>query len=292
LSGAAAGAVLGWSAPALPQLELTEAEAAWTASLAPLGALAAAVPSAWLADAIGRRSALLLSAPLQLSGWALLVASPDSVPVLFAGRFFLGVSTGMATLVAPLYCAEVAEPRVRGALGVYLDLNMTIGILYAYTAGALLAPRGLAIACAAVPLTFLFAFPWMPESPVFLAERQRWTERTASLRFLWGQASVGPQAGVGVGPQLGAKTADVDHVTEVPLVRPVLIVLGLMFFQQMSGINAMLFYTVNILEEGKEYLFSRFSSYAKSHCRDRKFLKKYFKTAVEIENSWKIKTAF
>ncbi|KAE8751777.1 hypothetical protein FOCC_FOCC001626 [Frankliniella occidentalis] len=206
LLSVSAGTVLGWTSPALPLLGLPEQAEAWVGSLAPLAALLAALPAGMLADRLGRRRLLIwLGLPYLLGFVMLAFASSSRLWLVYLGRLTCGVSMGASTLVLPLYCDELAEDRIRGALGVYLDLNMTVGILFVYVLGAYLTVFWMSLACAAVPLVFLCTFPLMPESPVHLLAKGRHR-------------------------------------------RAVCLVLGLMGFQQLCGINAIIFYTVDIFQ--------------------------------------------
>ena len=92
------GTVDGWTSPALPFLQqwqgdgfsnnsshhvVTEDEASWIGSLAPLGALAGAIPAGYLANVIGRRRLLLLLTVPMLVGWVIIIIAQDSVRTSF-----------------------------------------------------------------------------------------------------------------------------------------------------------------------------------------------------------------
>lgn len=51
--------------------------------------------------------------------------------MLYAGRLLTGLCAGAATVLVPMYSAEISEPAIRGTIGVYLDLSLTVGILMA-----------------------------------------------------------------------------------------------------------------------------------------------------------------
>ncbi|XP_034245313.1 facilitated trehalose transporter Tret1-like [Thrips palmi] len=282
LLSVSAGTVLGWTSPALPLLGLPEEQQAWVGSLAPLGALLGALPAGLLAERVGRRRLLIGLGLPYLAGFLMLAfADASTVWLVYAGRLTCGVSMGASTLVLPLYCDEVAEDRIRGALGVYLDLNMTVGILLVYVLGAYLSVMWMSLACAGVPLLFLVTFPFMPESPVHLLAKGRHREASESLAFLRPNKDFGPE--MAAMQKMVDDAADRDRkkskgnlngalqprdptppraVTElsrrgsqdgedppVPATaRAVCLVLGLMGVQQLCGINAIIFYTVDIFE--------------------------------------------
>jgi len=106
--------------------------------------------------------------------------------LLYAGRFLTGMSAGGSTVVVPLYSSEIAEPAIRGIVGVYLDLSMTIGILLAYLVGAL-AGDATPVAIAALGLVLSVASAVaacaMPETPIHLVAKNRRAD--ARLALLW-----------------------------------------------------------------------------------------------------------
>jgi len=97
------GTVDGWTSPALPFLQrsqdhgfsnnsfhhiVTDDEASWIGSLAPLGALAGAIPAGYLANVIGRRRLLLLLTVPMLLGWMMIIIAQDSVRTSFPISFW------------------------------------------------------------------------------------------------------------------------------------------------------------------------------------------------------------
>ncbi|KAJ4426302.1 hypothetical protein ANN_27116 [Periplaneta americana] len=272
LAAMSAGCALGWTSPALPLLPfLTEAQASWVGSLLAVGALLGALPAGWLADAWGRKAFLLSLGLPFLLGWGLVITSalalsPEfQVPLLYAARLLLGVAVGAVTVAVPLYNSEIAEDSIRGALGAYLQLMITMGILWVYVVGAL-APcmKSLALACAAVPLIFCVAFFWMPESPAYLEAQDRFTEAEAALRWLqgnrgpipetqrWrhGKRDQVPQTQEEAQQWLQGESEEAQKTQQpaprASTARALGIVFALMAFQQLSGINAVVFYAGKI----------------------------------------------
>jgi MFS family permease len=177
LSAFSAGTILGWSSPALPKLEALDSpvlisveEGSWLGSLVTLGAMMGAAPAGMLGQWIGRRRFLAsLALPLLVS-W-LLVAFGQTFGALATGRFIGGLATGAVSVAAPVYCAEISEQRCRGALGTLFQLQLVIGILFAYVVGATAPLQCFALTCALVPVLFFVTFVWMPETPPFLLAR-------------------------------------------------------------------------------------------------------------------------
>lgn len=87
--------------------------------------------------------------------------------MLYVGRFILGIAGGAFAVSAPLYTSEIAEKEVRGALGSYFQLMVTLGILFVYAVGSGVNLFILSIICGVVPLVFAGIFFFIPESPVY-----------------------------------------------------------------------------------------------------------------------------
>lgn len=73
---------------------------------------------------------------------------------------------GAFCVAAPLYTSEIAEKEIRGALGSYFQLLLTVGILFSYVFGTLCSPKLLSIICAFIPIVFGLIFFFQPETPV------------------------------------------------------------------------------------------------------------------------------
>ncbi|KJF15727.1 MFS transporter [Acidithrix ferrooxidans] len=100
-------------------------------SLLLVGAMVGAFFAGKLADTIGRRRTVLITAVLFMVGVLGAGFSP-SLLVLIIMRFVIGVAVGSASMVVPLYIGEAAPPNLRGALVSFNQLAITSGILSAY----------------------------------------------------------------------------------------------------------------------------------------------------------------
>lgn len=88
--------------------------------------------------------------------------------MVYAGRLILGMAGGAFAVAAPLYTAEISEKDIRGALGSYFQLMITLGILFDYIVGDQVSARTLSEICGVVPLIFGVIFFFMPETPEYL----------------------------------------------------------------------------------------------------------------------------
>ncbi|KAK7868581.1 hypothetical protein R5R35_009471 [Gryllus longicercus] len=283
LSVVAVGVTMGWTAPALPVLrgEQPDAsgaprasleEASWVSACMPLSAIFSALPAGAVAARAGRRAALLALALPFAAGWLLVAfARSHQLWLVYLGRLVMGLAVGPCTVFVPMYCEEIAERSIRGAVGSYLDMMMVIGNIWVYALGAFLPYFWFTLLSVAVPLLFVATFFWMPESPLFLLSKGRAAEARRALRWLRGSdfdiqpefdallASVEKPA-----PEAREKASLLGLLRTNPFrsttVRAFSIVLGLMFFQQMSGINVFIFYAVQIFNEAGSNLSGHVSA--------------------------------
>lgn len=99
-------------------------------------------------------------------GWALMIFA-ENVIMMFIGRFMLGVAGGAFCVTAPMYTGEIAQNEIRGTLGTFFQLMVTIGILFVYAVGAGVNVFYLSLICGVIPLVFGAVFFFMPESPTY-----------------------------------------------------------------------------------------------------------------------------
>jgi SP family facilitated glucose transporter-like MFS transporter 8 len=198
--------------------------------------------------------------------------------LLFIARFLCGMAMGAGSVITPVYCEEIAEVRVRGALGILFDLQVGNGILFVYLVGAYVPYLWLCISSAIVPAVFLLTFVWMPESPIHLTSKGKVHEAERALRWFRGarhiahydvtteleriQKFVWESTGKSPCPQPTSKDATTCRVPILrdvprrlsklfasPTSKAIMIVVCLMVFRQFSGINVVIFYTVDIFQE-------------------------------------------
>nr|KAF6487447.1 solute carrier family 2 member 8 [Rousettus aegyptiacus] len=167
--------------------------------------------------------------------------------MLLGGRLLTGLACGVASLVAPVYISEIAYPEVRGLLGSCVQLMVVTGILLAYLAGWVLEWRWLAVLGCVPPSFMLLLMCCMPETPRFLLTQHKHQEAMAAVQFLWGSEQGWEE------PPIGAEHQDfrLAQLRRPSIYKPFIIGVSLMVFQQLSGINAVMFYAETIFEEAK-----------------------------------------
>ncbi|XP_053523817.1 solute carrier family 2, facilitated glucose transporter member 8 isoform X2 [Artibeus jamaicensis] len=248
------GFALGYSSPAIPSLrravppapQLDDEAASWFGAIVTLGAAAGGVLGGWLVDRAGRKLSLLFSTVPFVTGFAVITAAQD-LWMLLGGRLLTGLACGIASLVAPVYISEIAYPEVRGLLGSCVQLMVVTGILLAYLAGWVLDWRWLAVLGCVPPSFMLLLMCCMPETPRFLLTQHQRQEALAAAQFLWGSEQGWEEPSAGAEHQ-GFRLA---QLRRPGVYKPFVIGISLMVFQQLSGINAVMFYAKTIFEEAK-----------------------------------------
>lgn len=91
--------------------------------------------------------------------------------MLYTGRVFAGIATGASCVVAPMFIGEIAETSLRGALGAFFQLFLTVGILFIYVAGALVDWVTLSWLSAIFPVLLIVSVFFIPDSPIYLVKQ-------------------------------------------------------------------------------------------------------------------------
>jgi sugar porter (SP) family MFS transporter len=215
-----------------------------------IGAAIGAIIAGYLADAISRRWTKVLSGSVYTLG-ALACAFSQTPNQLIASRFVLGLSVGTASFVSPMYLAELSPKRIRGGLVSFNQLMIVSGILAAYIVNFGLKGIGAdnwrwMLGLGAVPgLMLAIGMTLMPYSPRWLAERGREDEARAVLERTHKQEDVDEEL-----ESIKKVASEEGHLRDLlgASVRPMLIVgLGLAIFQQIVGINTIIYYAPTIL---------------------------------------------
>lgn len=218
-------------------------------SLLLVGAAVGALGAGRVADAIGRRKAIVITASIFVVG-VLLAAFAPAYWLLIVARFVIGLAVGSSSMVVPLYIGEIAPPRLRGALVSLNQLAITVGILVSFLTDYGLASHqnwrlmfGLAVIPAAI---LLIGILLQHESPHWLVRQDREDEARDVLRRIRDESDI---------------DSEIEEVRDVarreasgrallaPKVRAALIVgVALAIFQQVTGINTVIYYAPSLLQ--------------------------------------------
>jgi SP family sugar:H+ symporter-like MFS transporter len=220
-----------------------------------LGAMVGAAFAGRLSDRLGRRRLIMIAAVTFTVGALAAAAAPGSW-ALVAARFVIGLAVGSAALVVPLYLSEIAPTEIRGRISSLNQLMIVVGILAAFVVNAILASSGdwrLMLGLAAVPSVVLFFGMFgMPETPRFLVHHGEEEEARDVLERV-------SQEGASGEDRPDRKIEEIRDVDEQEAggvrallnerwVRPALVVaIGLAVFQQLIGINTIIYYAPTTL---------------------------------------------
>ncbi len=217
-----------------------------------LGAAIGALGAGWLSSTLGRKRSLLLGAVLfivgsLLSGWAW------SPMTLIGARLVLGLAIGVLTFTAPLYLAEVASERNRGAMISTYQLMITIGILVAFLSDMAFSHTGnwrWMLAVIAIPgALFVFGVLTLPDSPRWLLMRGRTAEATRVLMRLRGDATVVSREVADINAQLLTPQHGWQlFVQNRNFRRSVGLGVLLQLMQQFTGMNVVMYYAPRIFQ--------------------------------------------
>ncbi|OXA62848.1 facilitated trehalose transporter Tret1-2 homolog [Folsomia candida] len=266
------GTVLAWTSPALESMqkeseefkEISKESQSWVGAILTLGALFSAPVCGVLMDRIGRKNTMLiLSVPFVL-GW-LLIGYAQNLAMMLCGRFISGFCGGGFSLVAPVFIGETAEDSIRGALGSGFQLMVVLGILFVNTVGSFADWQWLSLICGFVPLVFLISMIFVQESPRYLLMKGKNADASQSLCWFRKKTSsqeVEDELKI-IEISVNESKAEKAKFSDLALphnLRPSLIMMALMLFQQLSGINAVIFYTTNIFKAAGSDLDGNVSS--------------------------------
>ena len=215
-----------------------------------LGAMFGSLAGGYVADHFGRKQALLSAAGLFIIGAALEAFAPG-VPVLVFGRLVAGFGVGVAAVAAPLYAAELAPAALRGRFVSSYQLAITLGIFIAYLVDEALAGptgwRAMFGLSAVVGVLLALAVLTALESPRWFAKAGRPDDARRTLVALGaGDDADARLAAIETALQAEHETPSWMDVFAPRWRTPLIIGLGLAVLQQITGINAIIYYSDSI----------------------------------------------
>jgi sugar porter (SP) family MFS transporter len=258
LTGASVGLIYGYDLSIIAGAQLfisedfglTTSQQELLTTMAVIGQIAGALGAGVLANAIGRKKTVVLIL-VAYATFALLGAFSASLPMLLAARLLLGVTIGVMVVVVPVYIAESAPAAVRGALLTTYQLAIVSGLIVGYLAGYLLAPSHswrwmLGLAAAPVMLLLPLVIRLPDTARWYLLKGRVDDARRALLR-------VEPAANADdelaeIHRALSEGSGGISEMLRPPYLRATMFVIVLGFLLQITGINAIIYYSPRIFE--------------------------------------------
>ncbi|XP_019763407.1 solute carrier family 2, facilitated glucose transporter member 1 isoform X2 [Dendroctonus ponderosae] len=226
-----------------------------------VGGMIGGAITGFVAERFGRKGGLLLNNILVLLAVICMSSSKAaaSYELIILGRFFIGINSGLNAGLAPMYLAEISPVNLRGAVGTVYQLVITISILIAQVVSlrSILGTEShwpILLGLTIIPAIFqMVTLPFCPESPKYLLlSRGRDLEAQKALSWFRGTLAVHDE--------MDGMRAEYDAMKLVPKVTvrelitnnalriPLIISLTVMVAQQLSGINAVMFFSTQIFK--------------------------------------------
>ncbi len=235
-----------------PDLHAGQLAKQWVVGSLLLGAVAGAIVSGYAADRFSRKWTKFGSGCIYVAA-ALASAFAQSVGWLIAARAVLGLAVGTASFVSPMYISENTPPRIRGGTVSFNQLMITSGILIAYIVN--FAFRGVGdnwrwmLGLGALPgLALAIGMLFVPHTPRWLMQAGREDEARAVLEQSRTSDEIDDEIGDIRDVVQQHRSTSLRRLIG-PRVRPLLLVgLGLAVFQQLIGVNTVVYYSATILK--------------------------------------------
>eukprot|EP01061_Rhynchopus_euleeides_P010670 TRINITY_DN2018_c0_g7_i1.p2 TRINITY_DN2018_c0_g7~~TRINITY_DN2018_c0_g7_i1.p2 ORF type:complete len:545 (+),score=228.52 TRINITY_DN2018_c0_g7_i1:62-1636(+) len=255
------------------QMQLNDDTRTWFGSVINLGAGVGAVFAGGPVDKFGKRNGIILANLLFVAGYVMILTTPKvvshdyssmsweeietadfsnskQVAQLIMARIVLGFAIGLTCCCVGNYQTEIATLKLRGAFGTCFQIAITIGLVVVNAAGISLTWEPMCILAIAVSGAGAVLGFLLPESPAWLMSKGRDAEAELSLRKIRTEESDFPN----LMSELRSHVKDDDvsggGIRDLfirPRGRALMIGVGLMFVQQLTGINAVMFYASKIL---------------------------------------------
>ncbi len=234
-----------------PYFGLSEAGLGWTVSSLLFGCIAGVILAGKAGDHYGRKKVLMFAAMLFFIS-AVGSASAHVLIYFVAARILGGLAVGVASILSPMYIAEIAPAKYRGSLVSMNQLAIVIGILVAFFTNYLLVDTGInnwrwmLLVMAAPAILLFFSLFLVPESPRWLVARQRNVEALAVLIKTSGEELAKSELQEIEETLKNHKESVFRDLTEPKIRKLVFIGIILAVFQQITGINTIMYYAPKI----------------------------------------------
>ncbi|XP_054719650.1 facilitated trehalose transporter Tret1-like [Uloborus diversus] len=260
--GYASSATVDMKKPGSRFQDVTADQISWIVSLPSLSGVIGNFLSGYFIQKLGRKAVLMFISGTYMVSWLTIVYA-NSVAFLYVGRLIAGFSCGMATVAVSAYVVEIAPTKIRGFLSSGFQVLYSVGVLIIMSLGVVLRWSWLALSAAVFVAISACMMLAMPESPVWLIRESRNLEAAYSLKFLRGMNADIAKEAQDIKENMTKDTAGGvtwRELSKPTLYKPLIIVFFLFFFGQLSGMAALISYTVDIFEKAGGIVDARVSA--------------------------------
>jgi len=237
-----------------PYFELSDAGLGWTVSSLLVGCIIGVAGAGVPGDLFGRKKVLLMAALLFFIS-SLGTALSEHLIVFITFRFLGGLAVGIASMLSPMYIAEIAPARIRGRLVSINQLTIVLGIQIAFFSNYLLSDLGAdswrwMLAVMAIPaFLFFISLFFVPESPRWLFQKDRKEEAKKYLRKM-NEDDIAEKEMESIRKALTLEEqGSYAKLWQPGMKKLMLIGMVLAIFQQVTGINTIMYYAPVIFEQ-------------------------------------------
>ena len=226
-----------------------------TISIALIGTVIGSLLGSRPSDKFGRKNTLYFVAVVYLLS-SLGTALADNWYVFLVFRFIGGLGVGTSSVTAPIYISEISPADRRGRLVGLFQFNVVLGILISYLSNYLISQGGESswrwmLGVQAVPsLVFLILIKFIPESPRWLILKKGATEKALEILRIINPLNCEKELAAikGSEKKLGESSKNNESLFSGQYSKPVIFAVLFAFFNQVSGINAIIYYAPRIFE--------------------------------------------
>ncbi len=234
---------------------ISDSQLEWVTTAVLIGAVLGAALSGRITDILGRKTVIIIAAVIFAIG-AIATGAAPSVSLLVTGRIIIGIAIGIASFSVPLYISEISPTKNRGALVTMNQLMITIGILVSYISDYLIANDAnpfswrwmfyVGFFPAIILLTGMF---FVPETPRWLIGKGK-EEKGRSILSKVEEPELVEEAVQKIKADIAreSESASYGEILKPWLRTALVIAVGIMFFQQFTGINTIIYYSPKIFK--------------------------------------------